>query len=76
MYRGHNTRLMAIDARLLELGFEMDFDLGSIPGEGHLLLRLSDGELVSLDDETAADLSEETLALAKEWSELVDECSE
>ena len=76
MYRRHNTRLTDIDGRLRELGFEMDYDLGSMPGEGHLLIRLSDRELASLDDENAAGLSEETLALATEWSELVEECSE
>lgn len=76
MYKRHNTRLTEIDARLRKLGFKMDYDIGSIPGEGHHLIRLSNDELVSLDDDDSAAVPAEVLGMAKEWSDLVDDCSE
>jgi hypothetical protein len=71
--REHEARLTEIEARLQELGFEIDFDLGAIPGEGHLLTRISDGELV---DGLSANIPEEALELAREWSDLLDESGE
>lgn len=66
-------RLTELEARLQELGLEMRFDLGSTPGEGHLLVRISDGELV---DGLSANVPEEALELAREWSELTEDSCE
>lgn len=56
-----------IEMRLNALGFAMEYDQGSMPGEGHILLALS-GEAVEPNGDTPA----EVMALAKEWSDLAD----
>lgn len=73
MQQQQSARRVAIDARLRVLGFEMKHDAGAMPGEGHLLIRISDGSLVCVDGDNNTDAPEEALSLAREWSDLVDD---
>lgn len=65
-------RRAEISKQLAEQGFRMEFDAGAIPGEGHTLIRVADGEAVEADDNVPAGV----LSLAKEWSDLADEASQ
>lgn len=65
------SRVDAIDRReaiaqeLAAAGCRMEYDPGAMPGEGHLLIRVADGEMVDEPDDPIAQL-------AKEWSDLTD----
>ncbi len=59
---------VAIGRQLEALGFSMEFDHGSMPGEGHILLSRASGEPV----EPTAETPVVVLALAREWSDLAD----
>jgi hypothetical protein len=60
-----NDRREAIAQELATAGFRMEYDPGAIPGEGHLLICVENGETVDDPDEAIANL-------AKEWSDLTD----
>jgi hypothetical protein len=64
------ARMEQIEASLNAAGYRMEADGGSIPGEGHHLVRQSDGELV---DGLDASVPEEVLVLAREWSTCLEE---
>lgn len=64
------ARSAEIQTRLKALGFSMEYDFGSMPGEGHLLLAAS-GEVIEPTRATPA----EVMQLAKEWSDLADSMS-
>lgn len=55
-----------IQHQLAEQGYRMEYDPGSIPGEGHGLVRIATGE-------AADDVSEPIAGLAEVWSRLTDE---
>ncbi|MBR8428312.1 MULTISPECIES: hypothetical protein [Burkholderia] len=55
-----------IQRQLAEHGFRMEYDPGSIPGEGHCLVSIETGEIADDPPETVAHLAEE-------WSRLTDE---
>jgi hypothetical protein len=58
-------RREAIAQKLATEGFRMEYDPGAIPGEGHLLIRVANGQMVDDPDDAIAHL-------AREWSDLTD----
>jgi hypothetical protein len=58
-----------IQHELAEQGFRMEYDPGSIPGEGHCLVSIDTGEAVD-------DPPEPVARLAEEWSRLTDEAED
>ena len=59
------TRKAEIEARLAELGYKMEFDLGAIDGEGHTVVEIATDEMVDPPEG-------EVMDLAIEWNLIVD----
>lgn len=62
---GTADRREVIAQELAVAGFRMEYDPGAIPGEGHLLIHVADGEIVDEPGDAIA-------RLAREWSDLAD----
>lgn len=67
------TRRAQLEAFLRDRGYQMDFDPGSIPGEGHYLVRCRDDHTIDIDEE---EVPEDVVTAAREWSELTDRLAE
>lgn len=59
-------RRAAIETELAKSGLRMEYDPGSIPGEGHVLVSIGTGEWADAPTDAVA-------ALAREWSDLTDQ---
>jgi hypothetical protein len=67
------AELDEIEAFLAERGFKMEVDIGSIPGEGHDIVSLTEDRDFIVDIDA---LPNEVLVAARRWSELIDQWME